>query len=197
MQKSIVSIVLGFIIGVSGSEISFEFFDANSAAYFPVSGLSSAVITNNGLVVSFSVNTGTMNRVGSYGFGITSGVTGNSTSAIDPGESLLAIFDHDVEITALDFRQFTAGEVFNVIFDSADHLITRDDLTQKVSAIYSGIHWFIAAGTAVEFTVIPGSSISLDGFTVTVVPEPEVTGLTALALAAGIFATRRLRRRQI
>ena len=194
-MKKFVFAVLFTVAGVSSASVTFEFFNTNSSSFFSLTGLSTAVVTNDGLIATFSVNTGTMNRVGSYGFGITgSGVSGGTTSTIDPGEFLYISFDKDVEITVLDFRQFTAGETFNVFFDSTDHWIAFADLSGS-AAIYSNINWSVSAGTVIEFSVASGSSISLDGFTVSVIPEPAVTVMSVAAAAAVLFFIRRFHRR--
>jgi hypothetical protein len=178
MKKVLLIVLAGSSCALAG--VTFDLF--NSAGLYSYLEGSSGPLnyTNSGLVAVFSASGGTMHRTSS-GFGIDAPGSGDVTYALDSGEQLRTSFDQAVEITNLDFRGFETGEVFSIVIGTATNSIAWDDLSNKTSDSYTlSAPWTVSAGTEIRFAVSGAASVSLDGLTVNVIPEPATMAMLGL-----------------
>jgi hypothetical protein len=139
--------------------------------------------TNNGIVATFTGIGGVMNRTTS-GFGIDAPGSGDTTYLLDFGEALEIYFDQNIQITGLDFRNFSDGESIQILIGSTTNTIGYNDLDHKTSAYIENLTWDVQAFETVRFAVVGETdAIAIDS--VTVIPEPatlSMVGLTGLLL---------------
>jgi len=119
----------------------------------------------------------------------------------NPGESLIFIFDRDVEFLSIELESVAPADSFDVLVDGISILETQGD-NNFIDDLGGLAGLTIPAGTEITFFVDgvletatggPATSLRVETFEVHVKSVPEPSSLLALAGMVGLVAVRRRR----
>jgi hypothetical protein len=188
--RTAVSACLVSIATTAEAQITFTFEDNTSAVGSFLHLRSTGSIEVDGLTITataFAPGDGETFWSNSADFGVNADGGEDTADEFDVDEGMTFYFDHDVTLTNIDVGTFGGADEGTIAFDggAAISSITATGLTTLGDT-------YVASGTVLRFTAISGS-FTLDGLTVSAVPEPS-TGAALAGLVGFGFAVSRRRR---
>ena len=181
-------VILGCSVSAFSDSINFDLL-GDSAIYSHLDNQSTAIITNNGLIATFTASEGVMNRTTS-GFGI-NGPGSDDTHGLNTSQYIQITFDQDVTFTNLNISSWGASDAGEVQLGSA--FTSQGSISGTGDTAYN---FTVSQGTAIRIIATADTAsnngFSVDEFTVAI-PEPSSAALIGIAGFILITIRRKIR----
>ena len=182
-------VILGCSVHAFSELVNFNLL-GDSAIYSRLDNQSTAIITNNGLIATFTASAGgVMNRTTS-GFGI-NGSGSDDTHGLNTGQYIQIIFDQDVTFTNLNISSWGALDAGEVQLGPA--FTSQGSISGTGDTLYN---FTVSQGTAIRIIATADTAsnngFSVDGFTVAI-PEPSSAALITITAGLLFIIRRKLR----